>query len=300
MHEPSEQELAAHLQANSKHFKEAPIMDHPTYDEKAGKWVATKNRITDPVERLRALRTYADQQKATSIDKNMASEGDNEVTLADGVKDEDLTPDEIYERKERQKELKTAIPKALDNLGLNDKEKLVFMTMFGSPSAKVKKGNLTMEETAQIINDNGGYGNGEKATKAWINKYYRSAMEKLIAARQANHPALTDLKSSFMKSLFFNLVFKALYEYDLVKSMNTWGLSVHELQPEFTRTASAANLLSLRKSLKAVSPIATTVPLSTVACCSRSVVSCSTIPALCAALYASSMSSSFCGLIRIR
>lgn len=246
---PNEQELAEHLQTTSKHFKEAPIMEHPTYDEKAGRWIATKNRIADPVERLRALSTYADQQKATSLDKNVASDGEREINAADNIRDDELTPDEAYEKKERQRELKGAIPKTLESLGLNDKEKLVFMTMFGNPSAKVKKGNLTMDETADIINNAGGYDGGQQATKAWVNKYYRSAMEKIIAARAAKHPALDDLYNNFMKSLFFNLVFKALYEYDLVKSMNSWGLSVKDLVPEYTRTAAAPNLLTLKKSL---------------------------------------------------
>jgi hypothetical protein len=247
---PEEKEIAEHLQSTSNHFKNAPIMEHPNYDEKSGQWVATKKRIEDPVERLRALRTYAEQQKASSIDDNIGSEGEKEITAADNIKDDALTPEEAYERKERQAELKDAIPKALEDLGLNDKEKLVFMTMFGSPSAKTKKANLTQDEVADAINEAGGYDDGKQATQTWVNKYYRSAMEKLMQARQNNHPALQDLQSKFMKSLFFNLVFKAMYEYDLVKSMTGWGIGFDALTMSYTRTAEARSLLGLQKSLQ--------------------------------------------------
>lgn len=245
--EPEEKELAEHLEANSKHFKNAPIMEHPNYDEKSGQWVANKSRITDPVERLRTLSTYAQQQKAVSLNHNVGDEGEQEIDAVNNVRDDAMTPDEAYEKKERQKELETAIPEALTDMGLNDKEKLVFTTMFGNPSVKTKKGNMTQDEVAEAINAQGGYEGGQQATQTWVNKYYRSALQKLMAARENNHPALKKLE--MFKSLFFNMVMKAMYEYDLVKSLSGWGIPVNTLTHKYTRTVGAGNLLSLQKSL---------------------------------------------------
>jgi DNA-directed RNA polymerase specialized sigma subunit/preprotein translocase subunit YajC len=247
---PNHEELANHLEANSKNFKESPIMDAPTYDEKTGQWVASKKRIEDPSERLHMLKTYAEQQKATSIDQNVGSEGEKEVSMADNIKDTNASPDELYEQKERQKELKSAIPKALDELGLNDKEKLVFMVMFGSPSATTHKGNMTKQEVAEAINKQGGYGEGQQATESWVNKYYRSALEKILHAQRTNHPVMEELKEKFFKSFFFNMIMKATYEYDLVKSLVGWGVGLDALATQHTRIVYGASLYSLRKSLE--------------------------------------------------
>lgn len=244
---PTSEELANHLQETSKHFKEAPIMEAPQYDEKTGNWVAVKKRIEDPVERLSMLKVYTEQQKATSLDTNVGDEGEKEVSLGDNIEDTNATPDEAYEQKERQKELQDAIPKALDAMGLNEKEKMVFMIMFGSPSAKTKKQNMTQDEVADEINSRGGYEGGQQATQTWVNKYYRSALQKLMVARQNNHPALQEL--AMFKSLFFNMILKAMYEFDLVKSLNDWGIDLEALTTRYSRDAHASNLLALRKSL---------------------------------------------------
>ena len=246
-HTPSMEELANHLQQTSAKFKSAPIMDNPTYDEKTGQWVATKKRITDPVERLKTLQAYRDRQKTSTLDKDIDGEEGTAGSAAANVKSTEATPDEQYEQKERQKELKTAIPKVLQDIGLSSKEKLVFMVMFGSPSAKINKGNMTLDEVAEAINRQGGYEGGKQATKDWVNKYYRSAMVKLSDARTKNHPALKEL--AMMKSLVFNLVMKSLYEYDLVKSLNSWGIGTDILVYKQTRIATADNLLSLQKSM---------------------------------------------------
>lgn len=246
-HTPSTEELASHLQKTSKPFKDAPIMDNPEYDEKTKQWVATKKRISDPVERLKTLQAYRDRQKTTTTDKEKSNDEGSTSTLGATLKDDKATPDEKYEQKERQKELKSAIPKALNDMGLTTKEKMVFMHMFGSPSAKINKGNMTLEETAEAINAQGGYEGGKQATKDWVNKHYRSAMTKLADARTKSHPALKEL--AMLKSLIFNLMMKSLYEYDLVKSLSSWGVGFDVLVYKQTRIATADNLLSLRKSL---------------------------------------------------
>ena len=246
-HTPSTEELANHMQSTSKAFKDAPIMDNPEYDEKTGKWVATKKRISDSVERLKTLQAYRDRQKTSTLDKDIDNGEGTAGSAANNVKSTEASPDEQYEQKERQKELKTAIPKVLQDVGLNSKEKLVFMVMFGSPSARINKGNMTLDEVADAINKQGGYEGGKQATKDWVNKYYRSAMVKLSDARTKNHPALKEL--AMLKSLIFNLIMKSLYEYDLVKSLNSWGIGLDVLVPQQTRIATADNLLSLRKSL---------------------------------------------------
>ena len=239
-------ELASHLEKNSKHFKEAPIMDAPNYDEKSGQWVAGKKRISDPSERLRMLKTYASQQKASSLDLNVGSEGENEVTRGGNLKDTSATPDELYEQKERQKELKGAIPKALSDMGLDDNERRVFMTMYGSPSSKINRGNMTMPEVAEAINADGGIG-GKDVDEKVVYNLVRSAMKKIQQARDSDHPALKQL--SLLKSLFFSIMMKSMYEYDLVKSLSGWGVGIDTLKKKFTRTTEGDSLLTLRKSI---------------------------------------------------
>lgn len=244
---PSTEELANHLQKTSSNFKNAPIMDNPDYDEKTGQWVASKKRISDPVERLKSLQVYRDRQKTSTLDKDIDGDEGTTGTAAANVKSTEATPDEQYEQKERQKELKTAIPKVLQDIGLSSKEKLVFMVMFGSPSARITKGNMTLDEVADAINKQGGYEGGKQATKDWVNKYYRSAMTKLSDARTKQHPALKEL--TMLKSLIFNLIMKSLYEYDLVKSLSSWGIGLDVLVTQQTRIATASSLLSLKKSM---------------------------------------------------
>lgn len=253
---PTSEEMAHHMQANSKAFKEAPIVAPPRWDEKAGNWVATEKRISDPVERYRMLKTYADQQKTTTIDQNVGSEGEREVTLADSLKDTNASPEELYERKERQKELKTGIPKALNAMGLNDKEMKVFMYTFGSPSAKQNKGFMTMEEVANRINEEGGI-DGKPISSSWVNKYMQSGMAKIKEARATNHPALQEL--AMFKSLFFNMIFKTMYEMDLVKSLSSWGVDLSILEQKHVRNATASNMYELRKSLQPNEYIGTVV-----------------------------------------
>jgi hypothetical protein len=245
-HTPSIEELANYLEEHSEAFKKAPIVGHPTYDEKTNQWVATKARIKDPAERLRALQLYTDQQKTSSMDENIGSEGEKEISRVDTARDEGLTPDEAYEKKERQKELETAIPKALSDMGLSDAEKEVFTTMFSSPSEKIHRGNMTLPEVVENINNRGGIG-GKPIDLNTAYNLQRSGMKKIIQARTNSHPALEALK--LLKSLFYNDLMKAIYQYDLVKSLNSFGVGVDILREKFTRAAYGINLLSLKKSL---------------------------------------------------
>lgn len=248
--EPNKSELAVELQNSSKHFREAPIMDAPSYDEKTAKWVASKKRIEDPEERLRMLDIYSSQQKSTSLDADHATNFDNgeteEVTMNSALIDAQLTPDVAYEKKIRQAELEEAIPQALTDMGFTENERLVFTTMYGSPSGTTKKTNMTMPEVAEAINANGGI-DGKKVDDKTIYNIVRQAMKKLQLARDTNHPAIKKL--SLLKSLFFNILMKALYEYDLVKSLSGWGVGMDVLEMKYTRNATASNLLSLQKSL---------------------------------------------------
>lgn len=243
---PTHSEVAAHLEKHSEAFKKAPIVPAPKWDEKKKDWVASNKRIKDPEERLQMLKVYANQQKTASLDVNVGKAEEQEVSLASNMPDNGARPDEVYEKKERQKELKAAIPQALEMMGLTDTERKVFTLMYGHPSEKQNKGYRTMDEVAEVVNAAGGH-DGKPITSSWVNKHIRSGMAKIAEARENKHPAIQQL--SMLKSFFFDLILKSMYEYDLVKSLHEWGVDHTILEQHQVRTETAQSIYELRKSL---------------------------------------------------
>jgi preprotein translocase subunit YajC len=239
---PSDEELGAHLMKNSKEFKEAPIVKAPYWDDKKSEWVATNKQETDPAERVRQLRAYASQQKTVSADKNRASE-EGSVTITSNIQDEGRSPEEVYERKERQKELEGTLPKAMADMGLSDDEIKLMTYKFSQPSEKRNQANLTNQEIADRYNAVHGTSYGEK----WVDKWVRSAMGKIAQAHANNHPAIQQL--AMLKSFVFNMILKSWYELNLIKSLNSWGLDASILRQKFTRVATGETLFDIKKSL---------------------------------------------------
>lgn len=245
--QPSDEELGNHLMENSEAFKNSPIVKPPRWDDTENRWIATNKQEKDPAERLKVLKRYADQQRTASSDKqvNQGSE-DRELTVADSIADDNRTPEENYERKERQEELKGELPKAMKEMKLDHEEIQLMSIMFSdsSPNSK-KKGQLTINETLDIFNKQ----NGTDRKKSWVHKKVSSAMQKIAQAREENHPAMERLRSMF-KSFVMNMILKAIYEMDLVKSLHSWGLDTTVLKEQHTRTAYGDNLFEIKKSLE--------------------------------------------------
>lgn len=243
---PSHEELANHLHENSKIFREATIPKAPKWDEKANDWVATKEKVSDPSERLSLLNMYANQQKAGSIDKNVGKEGEKDVTLADSMSERTASsPEEAYEAKERQKELQGALPKAMKDMGLSDDEIKTMATMYSQSSETGSKANLTAQETAQRLKEV----HGMDVDHKWVANRQASAFKKIQQAMASDHPAVAELKKFLMKSFVFNLILKSIYEYDLVKSLHSWGVDVNVLEQRYVRKEIARNQVDLRKSM---------------------------------------------------
>lgn len=238
-HTPSDKELGEHLMANSKQFKDSAITKPPRWDEKQGEWIATNKQETDPEERLKLLRRYADQQKTALAN---ASTTDNSE-VQDAYADDSRSPEENYERKERQSELEGTLPKAMKDMGLTKEQIEVFTLMHSAPSETRNRESRTSDEVAKLYNEKHGTNYGESWIRAQIsagNKVIRQAIEE-------NHPAIERLK--MLKSFVFNLIIKGIYEFDLVKSLSNWGMDHTVLEERFVRVAYARNLYQLKKSL---------------------------------------------------
>jgi hypothetical protein len=242
---PEHDELANHLAATSKHFNEAPIAQAPRWDDKTNAWVAGKGKVTDPSERLALLKQYDGIQRTASADRNVGTEGEKEVSIGANAADEGRTPDEILERKERQKELEGTLPKAMQAMGMSDASIKVWTIKHSAPSGG--KANLTDDEVAEHINQNGGW-DGKPITRSWVAKHYMLGRKVIAEAMQSNHPAIAQLK--LLKSFVFNMMLKAVYEYDLVKSLMSWGFDTSILRDKFVRVQEGTNLLDIKKSLQ--------------------------------------------------
>lgn len=244
---PTHNELAEHLEKHSDHFKNAPIVKPPHFDEGKGEWVNTNKRYEDPAEKLRALKNYHAQQKVTSIDNNAAGGNgeDKAVSIKDAASDRtDVSPEQRAVEKERQSELKGALPKAMRAMGLTDDEIKVLSVMFSQTSETGNKTNLTGKETTQRLNDE----HGLSMTENQVEHHQRKAMKKLAAARAENHPALEQLR--MLKSLMVNAMLKKAYEFDLVKSLHAWGVDISVMEQEFVRTLYADSTEDLMKSIE--------------------------------------------------
>jgi DNA-directed RNA polymerase specialized sigma subunit len=248
---PTEKEVAEHLQATSKAFQSASIVKPPEWDEAKGQFVDKKQKYKDPLERYQAMKAYAAVQKTTSADKNVGSAGEKEVSLSDSMSDKTAsTIEEGYEDKEYKAELEDRVPKLLKEMGVDDSGMKVFDTMFSSASEASNKPQLTMKETTEKINEQGGI-DGSPVTQKWVEYQFAKTMKHIQQKIAENHPAAEQLKRYWMKkSLMANLIMKALYQMELIKSLGEWGVDLTVLEERYSRTASAESLMDLRKSME--------------------------------------------------
>lgn len=241
---PSDEELATHLEATSDHFKTAPINAAPRFDERTGNWLATKKRIADPTERLQMLRQYDSIQRTASADRHIGSVGEKEVTITQNAQDERLSPEERYEKNERQKELEGTLPGAMRQMGMD--EAMVKVWTLTHSGASGNKSQYSGQEVADMLNEAGGW-NGKKVSRSWVAARYSEGRKVIEAALKANHPAIAQL--SLLKSLVFQDMLKGIFEFNLVKSLYAWGFDHTILEREFVRTESGRTILDIRKSL---------------------------------------------------
>lgn len=246
---PTHDEVAQHLEATSEHFRTGSIPKNPQWDAKTDGWVAVRGHVEDPSERLALLKQYSSIQRTASADKNISDSGDKETTLSDTMKDESRSPEEAYERKERQKELEGTLPKALRAMNMSDEAIKVWTLTHSEPSAKRNQPFLTGDEVADKINAEGGW-KGKPISRSWVAKHYKAGREALEEASRSNHPALSQL--AMLKSFVFNNMLRNVYEYNLVKSLVSWGMDATVLREKFVRTASGDTLFDIKKSLSPV------------------------------------------------
>lgn len=243
---PEHHELADWLQAESKHFRDATIAPAPKWDDKKNEWVAGRGKVEDPSERLALLKQYDAIQRTASADTNVGSEGEKEVTIGQNAIDEGRSPEEAYERKERQKELEGALPKAMRSMGMSDASIKVWTLTHSAPSEKRNVGQLTSAEVAEHINSEGGW-EGKPISEAWVRKHYSAGRKVIEQALSDNHPAIAQL--AMLKSFVFNNMLRNVYEFNLVKSLYSFGLDETVLTDKFVRTATGRHLFDIKKSL---------------------------------------------------
>ena len=243
---PTAEELGKHLMKHSDAFRESAIVKPARWDEGKGTWVATNKQEKDPEARLKALKRYADQQQTASMDKVInGGSGERETTLADtlAVQDTARTPEEAYERKERQQELQGAIPKALREMQLSDTQIELYTLKHSDSSATRDQPYRTDDEVAKLYNERHGTDYGGK----WAYKHINAGRQLIAQALKDNHPAIQHLMT--MKSFVFTMILKSIFEYDLVKSLHSWGMDHSALDVVHTRTAYGRDVYEVRKSL---------------------------------------------------
>jgi preprotein translocase subunit YajC len=216
---PTEVELGVHLMKTSESFKTSPINELPYWDDKSSEWVAPRTEVKDPRRRLELLKHYAQQQRTVSGDTHIGGESEREININSNLVDSARSPQEIVERKERQKELKGTLPKAMRDMGMTDASITAFQAMYSQPSETGTKPQMTLEETASFINKNGGW-NGKPISGKWVDKHVREGRKVIAEAMASQHPAIQQL--AMLKSFVFNMILKGMYEYDLVKSIHAW------------------------------------------------------------------------------
>lgn len=263
---PTDQELAKHLEENSKHFRDEGYAENgstkhvipkrPEWDKEKNEYVAKKGRIEDPVERLNTLRMYRDQQKAGSTDANVGSEGEREVELGSSIKDMNESPEERTIRKEREHEVKSGLESVFNDLGIKDAEAKVLKTAFSGDS---RGGKVNHKEIAEELNRAGHKtSSGGEFTHDNVRAIYSRAMKKLQNAYAQNHPKLAELKKLMTKSMW-STIQRTFFQIDLIKSLNTWGVGLDVLEERFVRVVTGQTMEDIYKSLAPYEGIGTLV-----------------------------------------
>lgn len=234
---PEKEELAGALKKNSD-FMEAPIAPQPRYDEASGQWVASKEKVKDPLERLRLMKMYASQQKVGSIDENYSEDTQREQDIKSNFKDDSYSPEEQAIRNERKNSLRKVLLPAMRELGMDDRSILVMATMYSDKSrVNPAKEHLTMGEVAERLNQ----------SSKWVDKWLNMGRKALKQAHTEGHPVFERL--SMYKSFVFNMILKGIYEYDLLKSLYSWGIDHSILEERFVRVAYGEDIYELKKSM---------------------------------------------------
>lgn len=269
---PTDEELAKYLEENSKHFRDEGhyetsstgkgqvkkylIPALPKWNPETKEWEAKKGRIEDPVERLRALRTYRDQQKAGSVQANVGSEGEREVELGESLRDMNESPEERTLRRERQQEVKSGIERVFNDLGIKGATAKVLLTAFSGDS---RAGKLTHKEVADVLNAAGHTtDSGNKFTHSNVRQLYSRGMKKLQQAREQNHPKLMELYQLLTKSMIA-LIERTFFQIDLLKSLQAWGLGLDVLEERFSRVSVGQTMEDIYKSLAPYEGIGTLI-----------------------------------------
>jgi DNA-directed RNA polymerase specialized sigma subunit len=242
---PSESELLNGIEGvdgikGNPTFKSYQMKGTPEFDQATGKFSDGK-KLTDPAEKLSAMMQAKRLQHMGRLDKvtNAADSDDKEVTAKDIVKDDKQdTLDAMTAKQEvedRMKKLRQGVKKLLGGL-LDEREAQLIALRFGIGNRK-QDGLADLSDVAEKM--------GLSLPNA--KKISAAAMRKLT---QADPATLERLKKIYMTKSLSGLdkLLKALFVEDLQKSLESFGLSVEDLEPKILRT-DVGTEAELKKSL---------------------------------------------------
>lgn len=248
--EPSHDELFDRVK-DHPHFSDLSMKGDEKWDSKQSKWLSRD--IKDPKEKFSKLMQMNTRQKAVPLDKTSDSGGetgeDKELGVKDKVADPNANTEDKAVEQERGRALKEGVNKlmgAYKKFGLDDNEAKVLHHRY---IANMQEGQAprTVPEVAKHL------GISESTAK----RSQASAIQKLQqVATNPGHPGHKHLQELqdylFRRSLLgfgFNMLFKALYEYDLLKSLESMSLTLDDMTQRYVRTASGENAQDINKSL---------------------------------------------------
>lgn len=236
---PTDIEIAERLKGNPT-FNQAKVTAPPYYDKDKEEFVEM-GEINDPVEKVRAIKRAKLLQKPITFERTVAGgneRGDKAVVLGETIEGSESYEKQLIakqEVEERIKKLKELTKKLFKKAGLTDDELKIITLRFGIGNNK-QKDLMSLEDIAQKLGK----------SKSWVKKYSSRAMNKL---KNAPVDQLEALKKIYMiKSLGLDNLMKALYVYDLKKSLEAFGLGIDDLDTRFIRIASGS-LKDIKKSL---------------------------------------------------
>ena len=209
-------------------FNSLKMKSAPRWDSSKGKFDDGVD-ITDHKAKLEAVYAAKRLQKVGSIDSNVNSgnDDDKEVTIKDNLVDKTkLEADR--EMKERSHGLRSGVSKLLGGL-LDDRETKLIMHRFGIGNKK-QHGIADLSEVAEAMG----------ISVPLAKKISSSAMNKL---KDAPKESMDRLKKLYMtKSLLgLDTLMKALFVFDLQKSLESFGLSTEDLETTPVRTATGSS-----------------------------------------------------------
>lgn len=231
-------------------FMSLKMREAPSYDE-AKESLQSGKMITDPEKKLEAVYKAKILQRATSLDTTKITPdvywGDKEVTLKDVLHaDEGETADKrieaalkLKEETKRRRTLKRQIEKLLGDVGLNKKEMEFIEKRFGI-GIRGKDKYASLEEVADEMNISLSY--AKKLSSSSVKKLKSAPPEKLKA-----------IKEIYLKKSIYglNLFLKTAYVDELQKALETFGLSLQDLESKYMRSEVGA-VEDIKKSLDTI------------------------------------------------